>query len=97
MAKNILRAFILLLSYVGLIEGYGSGAGTGACDSMVPGHGAAPQTSPVPYTLTPGEQMIEAGQVLNLTLTGTDEIKGFMVQAFVSGAGTRTGTFVTTG
>lgn len=90
---------LLWLAKVWLIEGYSSGAATGACESMIPGHGASPQNSPVPYSLTPGEQIVEAGKVLNLTLlaTGTDLIKGFMVQAYISGSGTRTGTFITTG
>ena len=90
---------LLWLAKVCLIEGYSSGAATGACESMIPGHGASPQNSPVPYSLTPGEQIVEAGKVLNLTLlaTGTDLIKGFMVQAYISGSGTRTGTFITTG
>ena len=94
------EAFLLLwLTKVCLIEGYSSGAATGACESMLPGHGASPQNSPVPYSLTPGEQVIEAGKVLNLTLSasGADQIKGFMVQAYISGSGTRIGSFITTG
>ena len=63
---------------------------------MKPGHaGSSAQTSPVPFQLAPEEQLIEAGETLELVLksTGSEQFKGFIVRAFESGSGNSYGTF----
>ena len=62
---------------------------------MEPGHGFAPQNSPVPFQLVPEEELIEAGETVNLLLksTGSEMFKGFLVQAFEYGTDNSYGTF----
>ena len=78
-----------------LVVAFGLGASPDACDSMKPGHGANEQTSTVPYELTPDNQILDSGEVLNLELkmTGSSQFKGFMVHAYESGTNQRIGTF----
>ena len=79
-----------------LVVGTSNGALPSACDSMKPGHyGANEQTSTVPYELTPDNQILDSGEVLNLELkmTGSSQFKGFMVHAYESGTNQRIGTF----
>ena len=62
---------------------------------MMPGHSFAAQSSPVPFQLAPEEQLIEAGETLNLVLksTGSEKFKGFLVQAFEYGTDNSYGSF----
>ena len=79
-----------------LVMAYSSGASPNACDSMKPGHGGTnEQTSTVPYELTPDNQILDSGEVLNLELkmTGASQFKGFMVHAYESGTNQRIGAF----
>ena len=49
---DILAVVIATIVLACPVLGYGSGAPPGACASMIPNHGAVPQTSVAPYSLT---------------------------------------------
>jgi hypothetical protein len=86
---------IIFLTNILLANSYSGGPPTSICNSMKPGHSGSAQTSPVPFQLAPEEQLIEAGETLNLVLTstGSEQLKGFIVRAFESGSGNSYGTF----
>ena len=100
LSKTTLLTFVkILLTKIILVKSYSRGPPESVCDSMLPGHvGVQAQTSPVPFQLAPEEQRIEAGQTLNIVLkqgsgTGSEQFKGFLVQAYQSGTNTRYGNF----
>ena len=89
-------SFMLIFSKVGKNYGYSSGAISSACNNMKPGHSPAPQTSAIPFQLSPEGQIVEAGEIINLKLkpTGSDSFKGFMVLAFDTNTNEKLGSFV---
>ena len=89
-------SLIIFLTNILIVRSYSSGPPLSACNSMEPGHGFAPQNSPVPFQLVPEEEIIEAGETLNLVLksTGSEKFKGFLVQAFEYGTENNYGTFI---
>ena len=93
---SLLISVIIFLTNILLANAYSSGPPTNACNSMTPGHGRTIQSSAVPFQLAPEEQLIEAGETLELVLksTGSEQFKGFIVRAFESGSGNSYGTFV---
>ena len=100
LSKITFLTFVTILqTKICLVESYSRGPPESVCESMQPGHfGVQAQTSPVPFQLAPEEQRIESGQTLNLVLkqgsgTGTEQFKGFLVQAFESGTNERYGNF----
>ena len=90
-----LTSVIIFLTNILLANSYSRGPPIRICDSMTPGHGQTIQSSPVPYQLAPEEQLIEAGETLELVLksTGSEQFRGFIVRAFESGSGNSYGTF----
>ena len=92
---KLLAFVVLIVQYVDFSNGYSGGPPSSICESMIPGHGPAPQSGTTPYELTPSSQILDAGDTLTLELksTGNEKFKGFMVQAFESGTNTRIGEF----
>ena len=92
---SLLTSVIIFLTNILLVNSRSNGAPSGACNSMTPGHGKTIQSSAVPFQLAPEEQLIEAGETLELVLksTGSEQFKGFIVRAFESGSGNSYGTF----
>ncbi|XP_077500451.1 putative ferric-chelate reductase 1 homolog isoform X2 [Amblyomma americanum] len=66
----------VLLVLLGTAVPYHTGAPQGACDAMVPGHGAPSESGADSYQLTAEKQ---PDQTVRVTLTGT--FKGFLIQA----------------
>ena len=81
---SLYKSVVILLTKILLVRSYSSGPPSSVCNSMTPGHGFAPQKSPIPFQLVPEEQIIEAGETVNLVLKSTDSKKfqGFLVRAF---------------
>ena len=92
---KLLAFVVLIVQHVDFSNGYSGGPPSSICESMIPGHGPAPQSGTTPYELTPSSQILDAGDTLTLELksTGNEKFKGFMVQAFESGTNTRIGEF----
>ena len=73
MEKVTLLLLVLCASVLPGVFGYSTGAGTGACVTMTPGHGASKATGNAPYsftvTQTDGSAVTEysAGQTLRGT------------------------------
>ena len=93
--SSLIFSVIIFLTNILLANSYPGGAPGSVCTTMMPGHGFAAQSSPVPFQLAPDGQLIEAGETLNLVLksTGSEKFKGFIVRAFESGSGNSYGTF----
>ena len=64
----LVTAFLCLLS---IINAYPNGAPAQVCQSMLPNHGAAPQTSARPYTILVQPMSYSSGT----TVTGTSIIQ----------------------
>ncbi|XP_064406781.1 defense protein l(2)34Fc-like [Halichondria panicea] len=111
---KLLICVSLVMSSIGLlVEGNMLGAPAGACDSLSPNptaHGAQPQTSDVPYTISlmpfynanDSSFTYYPGRTYTLGITnttnGTTTFRGFFVQArLVSDDTTRVGVFAPTG
>lgn len=67
------------------VTAYKSGAPETVCDSMLPEHHSTPKTDPSPYTITPKKFNINAGESVEVTLSGTENTKfrGYFIQARV--------------
>lgn len=81
-------------------DGYSSGAPFQKCDNMEPSptaHGP-PQTTNIPYKLVVKDQLVDAGQELQLEIKKIDEstpdFKGFIVQGRDVKTDKRVGSFV---
>ncbi|XP_073498682.1 putative ferric-chelate reductase 1 [Phyllobates terribilis] len=78
-------------------DGYSTGKVEPACSSMMPSHGANPQTSSPPYSLSVSSVNYTGISAFRVTLSkepnGTD-FKGFMIQARPPGRDTPQGTFI---
>ncbi|XP_056004470.1 putative defense protein 2 isoform X2 [Ostrea edulis] len=59
---------------------YPNGAPTGSCGSMIPGHNAAVQTGASPYRVTMNTTSYDAGDVIEVTVSG-GTYRGVFVQA----------------
>jgi hypothetical protein len=83
---------ILTISFSGVLSS-SSGASTLACTDLTPRHGTnTPQTSAMPIDMTVQPGVINAGDVVTITLQGR-AFKGFIVQARILGSGEVTGSF----
>ncbi|KAF7200400.1 putative defense protein Hdd11 [Nothobranchius furzeri] len=75
----LLGLFVLQVLYV--VEGYPSGAPTGACEDMLPRHmGIAPQPSPAPYRIITNSMTFLPGHPITVTITGPD-YRGVLLEA----------------
>ena len=79
--KVFLLPLLSLATLFVVVDGYSGGADPGACDSMTPGHGSPSQGAPSPYTITPSTTTLTAGGTITVTLTGSSDFKGFLIQA----------------
>ncbi|XP_067006848.1 putative defense protein Hdd11 [Anabrus simplex] len=76
----VLTLFTVTLNWIE-VHSYSAGAPEGACDDMVPQHGADPlPLTTFPYKLTIKEKQIKAGQKVPITIEGGN-FKGFFIQA----------------
>lgn len=84
------------------VVGFSSGAPAGVCymDALLgvsePRHGLA-RAQPLdklPYTITASSDRYEAGQTLNVTITGTAKFRGFFLQAHDAKTGRPVGVFM---
>ncbi|XP_071941256.1 uncharacterized protein [Antedon mediterranea] len=66
---------------------YPSGAPEDACSKMSPnkGHNNSKQTSASPYTISMSSAYYSPGQIITVTISGTDYFKGVMLQARSTG------------
>ncbi|XP_013421686.1 putative defense protein 3 [Lingula anatina] len=89
-------AVVFLGSALVRVQGYGNGAPPSACDSMVPGHqGSKPQTIASPYTVSVQVSSYTPGQTVNVTVRGTEDFRGLLLQARKAGTDEVVGTFQT--
>ncbi|XP_013421696.1 putative defense protein 1 [Lingula anatina] len=78
------------------VQGFGSGAPPAACVTMVPGHnGTLPQTGASPYTVSVQVSSYTPGQTVSVTVRGTVDFKGLLLQARKEGTNEVVGTFQT--
>ncbi|XP_029018370.1 putative defense protein Hdd11 [Betta splendens] len=70
-------ALLLVLRVVG---GFPSGAPASACDSMKPGHGVPPQSSPAPYRLITSTGTFQPGRPITVTIAGPP-YRGVLLEA----------------
>ncbi|OCT82923.1 hypothetical protein XELAEV_18025458mg [Xenopus laevis] len=86
-----LQITVILLTICSLhVSAYPSGKVEASCNTMVPGHGVAAQTSASPYTLDVSSTTYEDEQSITVTLRNTSLVppfKGFMIQARAVGDG----------
>lgn len=82
---KLLKGFFVAAFLIQLSDCHSDGAGTEACVSLLPIHGAfGPQTSPAPYTITPSATSVSQGQSVTLTISRTNTavfVRGFIIQA----------------
>nr|XP_055037980.1 putative ferric-chelate reductase 1 isoform X1 [Misgurnus anguillicaudatus] len=89
--------YILLSACVGTVHMYPNGLVTDACSDMVPSHrSSSAQTSSSPYTITATPTSFKGGDEITVTLSGSVNFKGFMLQAYKAGTNTPIGTFTVT-
>lgn len=80
----LVKGIFLTIFLVQSSHCWNDGAGTEACVNMLPLHGAPPQLTPAPYTITPSTTSVSQGQTVTVTInrtnTGTN-LRGFIIQA----------------
>lgn len=79
-----LRVIFLVIFYFQCSYGFPGGGGTTACLNLMPSHGAPPQSSEPPVSITLSTQSISPGQILTLTVSSTQAqtfFRGIMIQA----------------
>ena len=74
---STILAFSLLSTFT---TAFSTGAPNSACESMLPGHGPLPQTSPITdfYTIDLSKNIVTVGESINITIIG--EHKGAFLQ-----------------
>jgi hypothetical protein len=75
-----LLVLLVLVSVVEVTWGYGTGAPTSVCDTMMPGHGVE-QTATNTHTLTLGDGAMQYEEGVDLTITISGTFKGTFIQA----------------
>ncbi|KAF6729468.1 putative defense protein 3 [Oryzias melastigma] len=84
--KMMLLLHFVILQVFYVVEGYPSGAPTGACEDMIPRHmGVLPQPSPAPYSLLTDSRTFEAGKPITVTIKGPD-YRGVLLEARTDGS-----------
>ncbi|XP_035660833.1 putative ferric-chelate reductase 1 [Branchiostoma floridae] len=89
--------FLVVSLFTGC-EGFGSGAPSGACTTMQPGHldsnnaTVSAQTSTSPYSIVPGATTYTAGGTVSVEIRGP-VFRGFLLQARRPGMTTPVGSF----
>lgn len=59
---------------------YSGGAPEGVCEDMTPKHPAPPKTTKFPYTVTTNKNKIKSGEPVEITISGGNPFKGFLLQ-----------------
>nr|XP_055037979.1 putative ferric-chelate reductase 1 [Misgurnus anguillicaudatus] len=86
--------YILLSACVGTVHMYPGGKVSSACSDMVPVHSSSStQTNSPPYTITATPTSFKGGDEITVTLNGSLNFKGFMLQAYKAGTNTSSGNF----
>lgn len=88
---------LLIVSLLDCTNGYPNGLVQGSCSSMEPSHGASSQTSAAPYSLSLSKSTYSAGQAITVTLTGSTQFTGFLIQARSGSSSTPLGSFTASG
>ncbi|KAK6486952.1 putative defense protein 3 [Huso huso] len=72
---------LVLLCLSTTVYTYGTGAPVTACSLMKPDHGLEASTTAAPYNLQVSGSTYNPGQNITVTINGTSEYKGFLLQA----------------
>lgn len=88
---------LLIVSLLGCTNGYPNGLVQDSCSSMEPSHGASSQNSAAPYSLSLSKSTYSAGQAITVTLTGSTQFTGFLIQARSGSSSTPLGSFTASG
>ncbi|XP_046737770.1 putative defense protein Hdd11-like [Diprion similis] len=77
------RFLIFVGSIVAVTYAYSVGAPAHVCETMMPGHGVDPQTTPSPYDILLSKNSILGGESVTVTVKGHDQelFKGILIQA----------------
>lgn len=97
MARVLAAVVVGLCVSVG-VHAFSQGAPDTTCGNITPVHGASPQTTPAPYTVTPGAVRVIAGEKMLVTLEAAagESFMGFLLQARTADTDQVAGTFFTT-
>lgn len=95
---RVLAAFVVGVFVSVGVHGFSLGAPDTTCGNITPGHGVSPQTTPAPYTVTPGAVRVIAGEKMLVTLEAAagESFMGFLLQARTADTDQVAGTFFTT-
>ena len=78
------RVWGLLATIIAGASAYSFGAPGGACDTLLPRHGVAAQDNAhSPYSVTVSTTTLTSGGTLEVTVKGSTNFKGFMIQVNV--------------
>ena len=78
------RVWGLLATIIAGASAYSFGAPGGACDTLLPRHGVAAQDNAhSPYSVTVSSTTLISGGTLEVTVKGSTNFKGFMIQVNV--------------
>lgn len=69
-----------LLALASTAWGYSGGAPESVCEDMTPKHPVAPQRSRLPYTVSVSKKEINAGDKVDITISGGNPFKGYMLE-----------------
>lgn len=72
--------FAVILALTSYVRAYSGGAPEGVCEDMTPKHPAPPQTSSFPYTVSVSKKEIKSSDEVEITISGGQPFKGFLVQ-----------------
>ncbi|KAG2461534.1 FRRS1 reductase, partial [Polypterus senegalus] len=93
MQKQCFFVFLFIFEkLVVTILGYSNGAPSSVCSSMLPSHGANPQSSSPPYSLKVDKSTYSPGDQITVTLSG-NTYTGFLLEAQQVGGGNAVGSF----
>ncbi|KAM5148176.1 putative ferric-chelate reductase 1 [Mantella aurantiaca] len=93
-SHNIVNLLIFCL--YGYVNAYPNGNVVESCSSMTPNHGVSAQASNAPYSLTVSKTTYSAGEQILVTLSGSSQFKGFLIQARSGSSTTPLGSFQVT-
>lgn len=72
--------FFAILAVITGAHAYSGGAPEAVCEDMTPKHPAPPQTSKFPYTISVSNKEIKSGDEVEITISGGNSFKGFLLQ-----------------
>ncbi|TRY95822.1 hypothetical protein DNTS_022041 [Danionella cerebrum] len=94
----LLMWLFVVLSCVGIVDGYADGSVSSVCGTMMPNHGVPAQSSTPPFSVTAGKSTFKEGDVITVTLSGLsgNQFEGFLLEARQVGQNNPIGTFTVT-